>query len=46
MNYIIDFYDKEMLNNGGFQNLIQELMNEGYSYETSLEAVEKHFNLI
>lgn len=42
---IIEFYDKEMLNNGGLQNLLNELTDSGFDYNNSFEAIKKHFNL-
>jgi hypothetical protein len=42
---ILNFYSKEQIKNGGFESVIDELVNNGYSYEDSIKATKKHFKL-
>jgi len=45
MDQILSFYAKEDLNNGGFQNVVEELVDEGFTYNESIEGVKKYFKL-
>ena len=42
MKDIIGFYSKEQINNGGFNDLIEELVSQGFDRNKSLNQVIKY----
>ena len=44
-NELLDFYSKENLKNGGFQTLVDELCDIGFSHEDSVSAIKSKFNI-